>query len=101
MFNKTVIRTSFTGFNRLTWVSHDWNFSVIFLNLSFRVSTEELLVSLNTQDQVPDDTHTQNRQCVPCDFVENPLHYGQVLVRLLTKHDIPYPFLQLVSQDST
>jgi hypothetical protein len=32
--------------------------------------------------------------------VEKPRHSSQVLVRLLTKNDIPYLLLQLVSQDS-
>ncbi len=63
----------------------------------------ELLTFFITQDQVPDDPHTQDHQCTPCDFVENPRHCSQVLVRLLTKytkHDIPDLLLQLVSQDS-
>jgi hypothetical protein len=60
---------------------------------------EEFSVSFNTQDQTPDDPHTQVRQCDPYDFVENPRHCSQVIGRLLTKYDIPHPFLQLVSYD--
>ena len=72
-------------------------------SLSLCVSTEDLLSSFNTQDQTPDDpyTYTQDRQCAPFDFVENPLHGIQVLARLLTKDNITsFPF-QLVSQNST
>ena len=42
----------------------------------------------------------QDRQCVSCDFFENPRYCSQVVGRLLTKHDILYPFFQLVSQDN-
>jgi len=52
--------------------------------LSLSASTEELLASFNTQDQAPDDPYTQDRQCAPCDFVENSLHSRQVLSRLPT-----------------
>ncbi len=62
---------------------------------------EEFSASFNTQDQAPDDPHVQVLRCVPYDFVENPRHYRQGLARLLTKHDIPHLFLQLVSYDST
>jgi len=60
---------------------------------------EELSASFNSQDQFPDDPHVQDRQCAPCIFVENPRQCSQMLARLLTKHDIPHIFLQLVSQD--
>ena len=39
--------------------------------MSLRASTEEILTSFNAQDQAPDDPHAQDRQCDPCDSVEN------------------------------
>ena len=60
---------------------------------------EELSVSFNVQDQVPDDSYTQDHRCVPCIF-DIPRKGSQVLASLLTKQDILHLFLQLVSQDS-
>ena len=57
-------------------------------------------ISFNAQDQAPDDDYTQDRQCVPLTFVDNPLKGRQVFARLLTKQETLHLFLQLVSQDS-
>ena len=61
---------------------------------------EEISASFNSQDQDPDDFHTQDRQCVPCIFVEIFHHCRQELSSLPTKQDISHFSLQLVSQDS-
>ena len=50
--------------------------------LSLFVSTEELLSSLNSQDQDPDDPSTQDCQCAPRDFFVTSLQFRQVFSRL-------------------
>jgi hypothetical protein len=50
--------------------------------LSLRAYMEELSASFNAQDQAPDDLHAQDRQCVPCFFVENPHPCRPELLRL-------------------
>jgi hypothetical protein len=51
-------------------------------SLSLRASTEELSDSFNVQDQVPDDSYTQDHQFAPCIFVGNPHKDSQVLASL-------------------
>jgi hypothetical protein len=68
--------------------------------LSLRAYMEELSASLNAQDQAPEDLHAQDRQRVPCIFVENSHHHRPELLRLPTKQDVSHLSLQLVSQDS-
>jgi hypothetical protein len=61
---------------------------------------EELSDSFNSQDQAPDDLHSQDRQCAPCIFVDYSHHGRPELVRFTTKQNVSHPSLQLVSQDS-
>ena len=68
--------------------------------LSLRAYMEELSASFNAQDQAPDDLHAQDRQCAPCIFVDCFHHGRPELVRFITKQDVSYLSLQLVSQDS-
>ena len=68
--------------------------------VSLRAYMEELSASFNTQDQVPDDSYTQDHRGAPCIFFDIPHKGSQVFARLLTKQDILHFFLQLVSQDS-
>ena len=75
--------------------------------VSIRVYMEDLSTSFNSQDQAPDDsqapddTHVQDRQCVPRNFVENLRKDRQEFARFLTKQDILHFFLQRGSQDYT
>jgi hypothetical protein len=68
--------------------------------LSLRAYMEELSASFNAQDQAPDELHAQDRQCAPCIFVDCFHHGRPELVRFITKQDVSYLSLQLVSQDS-
>ena len=69
--------------------------------VSLRAYMEELSASFNTQDQAPDDLHTQDHQCAPCIFVEIFQKCRPELARFPPKKDDSHLSLQQVSQVST
>jgi hypothetical protein len=62
---------------------------------------EELSVSFNDQDHAPDDLHVQDRQCVPCIFVENSQQFRPELARFPPKKDVLHLSLHQESQVSS
>ena len=68
--------------------------------LSLCASSEELLVSLNTQIQTPDDPqYDQNPQGVPRDLFGSSLPFNQVLLRFSTNYHILPLRLPIVTQN--
>jgi hypothetical protein len=72
----------------------------VFRNNLVACFSGEFSASFNDQNQTPDDSHDQDRQCVSRIFVVSPHHCRQVFPRSPTKYDILNLSFQLVSQDS-